>query len=69
MNRLLDALFGVHHVTIFFIVVWIGMAIVAGDAVGFWQPDYRRLVYTMIVIYWAGVICGLGIFRRRRNRR
>lgn len=69
MKRFSDALFSVHHVTIFFVVVWIGTAIMAGEALGFWQPDYRRLLLVTILAYWAGVICDLGLFGRRRNGR
>ncbi|KAA9011294.1 hypothetical protein F4U94_20960 [Sphingobium limneticum] len=69
MKRLLDALFSVTHITIFFIAVWVGMAFMAGEAFGVLRPDYKRLLFVMILAYWAGVALELGFLGRRRARR
>jgi hypothetical protein len=67
MKRLLDALCSPYHVVLTVLVAWFGPVILAGEALGFWQPDYRRLVMVVIVSYWATVICELGFFGRQRN--
>ncbi|WP_375197986.1 hypothetical protein [Sphingobium sp.] len=69
MTRLLDALFSVTHITIFFIAIWVGMALMAGEAFGLLRPDYRRLLFVMILAYWAGVALELGFLGRHRARR
>ncbi|WP_062734059.1 hypothetical protein [Sphingobium abikonense] len=69
MKRLLDALFSVTHITIFFIAIWVGTAFMAAEAFGWLRPDYRRLLLVMILAYWAGVALELGVLGRRRARR
>ncbi|WP_069065082.1 hypothetical protein [Sphingobium sp. RAC03] len=69
MKRLLDALFSVTHITIFFIAIWVGMAFMAGEAFGLLRPDYRRLFFVVIIAYWAGVALELGFLGHRRTRR
>ncbi|MCL6740673.1 hypothetical protein LZ518_05945 [Sphingomonas sp. RB56-2] len=67
MNRLKDALFGPHHIVIGLIAVWFGMALMAGEALGFWQPDYRKTLIAIALAYWAFVLNELGLFGRRHN--
>ena len=67
MKRLADALFSPSHAVLAVIVAWFGTGIIAGAALVFWQPDYRRILAVVIVVYWATVIGELGIFGRRRN--
>lgn len=69
MKRLVDALFSVTHITIFFIAIWVGMAFMAAEALGWLRPDYRRLLFVMILAYWAGVALELGFLGRRRAKR
>jgi hypothetical protein len=69
MKRFANALFSMKHITILLIAVWFGMAFMAGDALGFFQPDYRKLLFTIILAYWAGVFVELGIFDRWGKRR
>jgi hypothetical protein len=69
MKHLLDALFSVTHITIFFIAIWMGTAFVVPEAFGWFRPDYRRLLFVMILAYWAGVALELGVLGRRRARR
>jgi|GEM_PF-4839215 hypothetical protein len=68
MKRLLDALFSVTHITIFVIAIWVGMAFMVAEAFGWFRPDYRRLLFVMILAYWAGVALELGVLGRRRAR-
>jgi hypothetical protein len=67
MKRFLDALFSPSHAVIAVIVAWFGTAIIAGAAVGLWQPDYRRILVVVIIVYWATVVSEMGLFGRRRN--
>lgn len=69
MKRLLDAPFSVTHITIFFNAIWFGMAFMAGEAFGLLFPDYRRLLFVMILAYWAGVVLELGFLGRRSANR
>jgi len=68
MKRLLDALFSVTHITMFFIAIWVGMAFMVAEAFGWFRPDYRRLLFVMILAYWVGVALELGVLGRRRAR-
>ena len=68
MNQILDALFSPSHAVLAFIVVWGGTAIMAGSAMGFWQPDYQRLLMVIVLAYWVTVVCQAGLFGRRRDR-
>ncbi|KEQ54198.1 hypothetical protein [Sphingobium chlorophenolicum] len=68
MKRLFDALFSVTHLWIAFFAVWFGMAFVAMEATGLVQPDYRRLLFGVILAYWGQVTVQLGFFRRRKAR-
>lgn len=69
IKRISDALFSVHHLAIFFIAVWVGMAFMVGEALGLIQPDYKRLLFVMILAYWVGVVFELGIRGPRRKHR
>lgn len=52
-----------------FIAIWVGMAFMAAEAFGWLRPDYRRLLFVMILAYWAGVALELGFLGRRRAKR
>jgi hypothetical protein len=41
------------HIVLTIIVAWFGTAFLAGEAMGFWHPDYRRLLIVLILTYWA----------------
>jgi len=69
MKRISAALFGVHHIAILLIAVWVGMVFMAGEALGLFQPDYRRLLFVIILAYWAGVALDLGVLGTGRRRR
>lgn len=69
MKRLSDALFSPTHAVLAVIVAWFATAIIVGAAFGFWQPDYRRILVVVIVVYWVTVIADLGIFGRQRYGR
>jgi len=69
MKRLFDALFSVTHLWIAFVAVWFGMAFMAMEAAGLLQPDYRRLLFVVILAYWGGVALELGLLSRRRAGR
>ncbi|HEX7874050.1 MAG TPA: hypothetical protein VF475_14135 [Sphingobium sp.] len=66
MKRLLDALFSITHLWIAFAAVWLGMALMLIEATGLLQPDYRKMLFVLILAYWAGVAVQLGLFGRRR---
>jgi hypothetical protein len=68
MNRFLDALFSPSHAVTAVIVAWFGPAIMGGAALGLWQPDYRRILVVVIIVYWATVVSEMGLFGRRGNR-
>lgn len=53
MKRLIDALFDPMHSVLAIIVAWVGTIGVIGDALDFWQPDYRRVLLVVIVFYWG----------------
>jgi len=65
MDRFKVALFGPQHVVIAVIAVWFGMALMGGEALGLWQPDYRKFIFILAVAYCAFVLNELGVFGRR----
>ena len=66
MKRLSDALFSPYHSFLAILIAWLGMVGMAADALGFWQPDYQRMIVVAILAYWSTVVCDL---RRSRPKR
>ncbi|MDH7975553.1 hypothetical protein QH494_25490 [Sphingomonas sp. AR_OL41] len=55
MKRLVDALVGPSVLIILVPMVWLGMGVLAGEALGYWHPDYRKTVFWIVVGYWISV--------------
>ncbi len=45
------------------------MGAMVGEAFGLCEPDYRKLLFIVIVAYWVMVLIEIGIFSRGRNGR
>jgi hypothetical protein len=67
MKKLTDALFSPFHASIFLILVAAILAAFAGDAFGWFQPDYQRLCFAAVLGYAVGVLIELGVFSGRRR--
>jgi hypothetical protein len=65
MKRVLDALCSPYHTWILLLVAWFGTAIILGDAVELVSPNYKVLIFSVVFLYWLGVVIELAT--RRQN--